>query len=493
MSVPVPFDENPFQSDPRLLSSLLTSSLTAVGVSDGGGNLLFANDALVKMWGYTAADNVVGLNLSDFWVREGIKEFVVSLASTDQAVGEGLARRKDGTLFNVQYVADLIRDDSGRPIYMFGTFLDVTEQKRTLKALQRSEATFNGLFRAAPIGIGLVTDRVCRFVNRTMCEMTGYGSEELVGRNARLLYASDEEFERVGREKYKEIAEFGTGSVETQWVRKDGAVIDLLLSSSPIQQNDLSAGVIFTAMDISDRKQAEGALRESEARLRQAVKMEAVGQLAGGLAHDFNNLLMAITSYTDLLETKLGPGHEFDRFTDGIRQTVDRATGLVRKILAFGRKQMLQPRVINLNTVVHDMEGMLRRTIPERVRLETSFTSPLRSVRADPNQIEQVIVNLAINARDAMPAGGVLGISTANEEIPEPDAEALPGLKPGSYVVLSVNDNGGGMSDDTMSHIFEPFFTTKGPGHRQTERWIHLCKQRTRGRDYLPNIPADGR
>ena len=347
---------------------------------------------------------------------------------------------------------------------MFGTFLDVTEQKRTVKALQRSEATFNGLFRAAPIGIGLVTNRVLRFVNRTMCEMTGYGSEELVGRSARQLYASDEEFDRVGREKYEEIAEFGTGSVETQWVRKDGTVIYLLLSSSPIQHGDLSAGVIFTAMDISDRKRAEGALRESEARLRQAVKMEAVGQLAGGLAHDFNNLLMAITSYTDLLETRLGPDHEFNRYTDGIRQTVDRATGLVRKILAFGRKQMLQPRVIKMNTVVHDMEGILRRTIPENIRLETSFTSPLPSVRADPNQIEQVIINLAINARDALPAGGTLKISTRNDEVLEPVPKVLPGLKSGSYVVLSVTDDGEGMNSDTLSRIFEPFFTTKSPG-----------------------------
>jgi len=503
MSVPVPYHDNPFQSDPRLLSSLLTSSMTAVGVTDADGHLLFANDALIRMWGYPEGEPFAGRHLSEFWVEEGIRDFVSSLAKSGQAVGEGLGRRKDGTLFNVQYVADLIRDDDGRPIYMFGTFLDVTEQKRTLKALKRSEATFNGLFRAAPIGIGLVTDRIFRFVNRTMCEMTGYGSEELVGRSARILYDSDEEYERVGRVKYDEIAEHGTGSVETRFVRKGGGSVDVLLSSSPIHPDNLSSGVIFTAMDISDRKRAETALRESEARLRQAVKMEAVGQLAGGLAHDFNNLLMAITSYTDLLDARLGPDHEFARYTQGILQTVDRATGLVKKILAFGRKQMLQPRVIKLNTVVHDMEGMLRRTIPENIRLETSFTSPLPSVHADPNQIEQVIVNLAINARDAMRGSGTLKISTAAEEHLEPDAQVHPGLRPGEYVVLSVADDGSGMDGDTQSRIFEPFFTTKNPGQgtglglaqvwgivKQSDGFIYVDSQLGVGTTFRVFLPA---
>jgi PAS domain S-box-containing protein len=615
-------EDNPVQSDPRLLNTMLTSSLTAVGVTDAQGRLLFANDALIEMWGYCRDDRVLGRNLADFWVQEGIEEFTRSLIASDQAIGEGLGRRKDGTLFNAQYSADLIRDDDGRPLYMFGTFLDITDQKNTLKALRRSEATFNGLFRAAPIGIGLVTNRVLRFVNRGLCEMSGYSSEELIGKSARILYESDEEFERVGRVKTEAFAERGTGSVEARCRHKDGTSVDVLVSSAPIQRDDLSAGVIFTAMDISDRKRAERALQESEERyrllfernlagvwrstldghvlecnaamarilgyrspeeaiqestlerhadvedgrrftsllselgslvnyefdakkrdgtpvslllnaslvpsdsaegtvvegtayditehktteqqLRQALKMEAVGQLAGGIAHDFNNLLMAVTSYTDLLEVRLGPNHSFDRYTDGIRETVDRATGLVRKILAFGRKQMLQPKVVNLNTVVDEMERMLRRTIPENIRLETCFEPRLHSVKADPSQIEQVIVNLAINARDAMPAGGSLTISTENVEVSEEMAEVFPGLTPDSYVVLSVADVGKGMSEETVSHIFEPFFTTKSPGQgtglglaqvwgivKQSEGYIYVDSDPGVGttfRIYLPTV-----
>jgi len=216
-------------------------------------------------------------------------------------------------------------------------------------------------------------------------------------------------------------------------------------------------GAICTSLDVTDRKQLEE-------QLRQAQKMEAVGRLAGGIAHDFNNLLMVIQGYADLLSERLPAADPLLRNAEQIQMAAQRATSLTRQLLAFSRKQMLAPKVLNIHSVVSDMEKILRRLIGEDIQLETSSVADLWAVKADRSQVEQVIMNLAVNARDAMPQGGRLTIETANVELDASFARHSVVLAPGKYVMLAVTDNGCGMDTKTQAHIFEPFFTTKEKG-----------------------------
>jgi PAS domain S-box-containing protein len=228
--------------------------------------------------------------------------------------------------------------------------------------------------------------------------------------------------------------------------------------------DDASQGLVVNARDVTDRVRAEEKLRETEAKLRQVHKMEAVGRLAGGIAHDFNNVLTAIYGYADLLL------EEFDRQdprradVEEIRRSAERAAALTRQLLAFSRQQMLQPQVLDLNVVVEEVQRMLGRLVGTDIQTTFEPEPDLWPVRADKGQIEQVLMNLGGNARDAMPDGGSLIIRTANRTISEGVAYGLPGLSPGDYVTLSVTDTGVGMPDSIRRHIFEPFFTTKEQG-----------------------------
>jgi signal transduction histidine kinase/ActR/RegA family two-component response regulator len=215
---------------------------------------------------------------------------------------------------------------------------------------------------------------------------------------------------------------------------------------------------------LNQRKQTEEALRQSEDHLRQAQKMEAVGRLAGGVAHDFNNLMTVIMGRTELLLSRLEENEILSRNAEEIKRTAERAVSLTQQLLAFSRKQVLTPKVLDLNTVVANMERMLRRLIGEDIDLATVLGPALDRIKADPSQLEQVIMNLVINAADAMPSGGRLTIETTNTYLDQGYARNHPSVLPGSYVMLAVSDNGTGMDADTQARIFEPFFTTKGQG-----------------------------
>jgi signal transduction histidine kinase/ActR/RegA family two-component response regulator len=237
-----------------------------------------------------------------------------------------------------------------------------------------------------------------------------------------------------------------------------------VVSCNPLREEERVTGVLVVAREITARKKHEEMLRRNEETTRQAQKMEAIGRLAGGVAHDFNNLLTVIGTYCELLKQGVEEGNARRADVDEIYNATVRAAALTNQLLTFSRKQVLQPKLINLNDVVAGIEEMLRRLIHTGIRIETRAFQELSSLRADPAQMEQVLLNLAVNARDAMPNGGLLNIETDEAFLDGAYAVAHPGVSAGRYVLLSVSDTGAGMDDETRERIFEPFFTTKGQG-----------------------------
>jgi signal transduction histidine kinase/ActR/RegA family two-component response regulator len=243
---------------------------------------------------------------------------------------------------------------------------------------------------------------------------------------------------------------------------RDGRIFERY--SMPQRIGEISVGRVWSFRDITPRRRAEEALRERDEQLRQAQKMEAVGLLAGGIAHDFNNLLTAISGYSHLALEELDPAHPCRADIEEIQKAGESAASLTQQLLAFSRRQILQPQVLDLNTVVSRTEVMLRRLIGEDIELESRLGDLLHLINVDPGQIEQIIVNLAVNARDAMPGGGRLTIETRNVDVSHTAALGQQGLTAGPHVLLAVTDTGTGMDDFTCAHIFEPFFTTKRRG-----------------------------
>lgn len=335
-------------------------------------------------------------------------------------------------------------------------------------ALRESEEQFRHLLNATAEAIyGLDLDGRCTFCNRASIEMLGYESEsDLLGNNmhdlAHYRRADGSHYPNIECRIYKAFRKGeGTHVDDEVFWRADGTSFPAEYWSYPIRRNGKVIGSVVTFLDITERRKAETERAALEEQLRQSQKMEAVGQLAGGIAHDFNNLLTAINGYADLslhgLETHDPLYHDLDQ----IRKAGDRAASLTRQLLAFSRKQILQPQAIDLGRTMADMKTMLGRLIGEHIELVVEQNSEIPKIRVDPGQLEQVILNLIINARDAMPRGGTIRVETENVVLDSGDGVNLP---PGPYVRFSVVDTGCGMDEAVISHIFEPFYTTKGEG-----------------------------
>jgi len=341
---------------------------------------------------------------------------------------------------------------------------EIEARKKGEEALRESERRMRSIFRVAPTGIGVVSNRVLLDVNSRVCEMTGYTREELVDKSAEMFYPSQDEFNHVGSEKYRQIADKGTGTLETLWKKKDGTIINIILSSTPIDSDDLSKGVIFTALDITSRKQAEEEREKLHAQLIQSQKMEVVGQLAGGVAHDFNNILTAIIGFGHLLMMKSEEGDPRRHYAEEIISSCEKAASITRRLLAFCRQDISEKSRLNLNDLIATSQKMLSRLIGDDLEFHFKPCAEELPVVADPVQIEQVLMNLATNARDAMPGGGVFSIETSLLRVDE-GFVAMHGFgTPGDYAVITVTDTGTGMNLDTRQRIFEPFFTTKEVG-----------------------------
>lgn len=367
------------------------------------------------------------------------------------------------------------------------------------EGLRRSEMNFRSLVTNAPYGICRCDAAgILQNANPAFVAMLGYTSNsELAGDNLANLYADTQQ--------YFSLADYlqsghRFNNLIAEWKRKDGNSIIARLSGRAIRGEKNEVYFELFAEDVTEN-------RALEQQLRQAQKMEAIGRLAGGIAHDFNNLLMVISGYCEFLLERVGPESELRGPTQEISRAAERATSLTRQLLAFSRKQMLTMKVLDLNAVVTENLKMLTRLIGEDIDLVMIPEGELGAVKADPGQIEQVILNLAVNARDAMPRGGKLTIETANTELDEEYARFHGPIKPGEYVMLAISDTGTGMDSETQNRIFEPFFTTKGTKGtglglstvygivKQSDGYVWVYSEVGKGttfKIYLPRVTAAG-
>ena len=360
----------------------------------------------------------------------------------------------DGTVRNVSTVGRVVLDEHANVSRVIGTTQDITERKKTENKLRQLATIVESSDDAI---VSRTLDGTIQSWNGAAERMYEYSAAEAIGKPISILYPHgqrDEILANLEKIKRGDIVR----NFETIRATKDGKQIHIALTVSPIK--DVSGRIVGASAigrDITESKQMEDMFR-------QAQKMEAVGRLAGGVAHDFNNMLSVIIGYSELLLERADTDGQVRKQCEEIKRAGDRAASLTRQLLAFSRQQVLEPRVLNLNTSVAEIEKMLRRLIGEDIDLRTSLDPTLGLVKADPGQIEQVIMNLALNARDAMPGGGKLIIETSNTELDDEYALHHPPCIVGRYVILAVTDSGVGMSQETKARIFEPFFTTKELG-----------------------------
>jgi PAS domain S-box-containing protein len=505
---------------------------------------------------------------------------------------------------------------------------DITKEKLAREALAKSEATMQGILEAAPIGICVMRDRRYLRANRYLCEAFGYPEKSILGKTTRMLYESDEEYERVGKELYYDIAKKGIASTETRLKRSDGVFRHCLITAAPIYRDNPNEGAVVIVQDITESKLAEEALRESEERFRhtfytspdaitlgrlreavfvdvnegftkltgyerdevigrtafelniwadpkdrekmvaeltqkgfcdnmealfrrkdgslgvgllsgkiinlggiphtiavtrdiseikrveeerkrleaqllQAQKMESVGRLAGGVAHDFNNMLGVILGRAELALASLSPTDPIRKDILDIQSAAKRSAELTRQLLAFARRQTAEPRVLDINDTIQGMLGMLRRLIGEDIELAWIPGDGVWPVRIDPAQVDQILANLVVNARDAISDVGRITIESENCILGEQYCHDRPYVAPGRYVLITVTDSGCGMTKDVMDRIFEPFFTTKEVGKgtglglatvygivKQNEGYINVYSEVGRGTSFKIYLPA---
>ena len=397
-------------------------------------------------------------------------------------------RHKNGSWLVLESTSSVIRNSDGEPEKLVIVNRDVTERKRAEEALRRSEAGFRSVVEDAPYGIyrASTSGRFLQ-VNPALQKMLGYQFvDELLRRDL-----ASEIFRHTG--EYQRLTEVLTGTeevkdIELEWKRQDGTPITVRCSGRRINdENGAPAYFEVFAEDVTEK-------RVLEKQLRMAQKMEAIGRLSGGIAHDFNNLLGVIIGYSRVLNKALSTNTVLREHALEIEKAGQRAASLTKQLLAFSRQQVLTPAVLNLNTLASDMEKMLPRLLGEDIEVSLALDPELGNVKADQSQIEQVIMNLAVNARDAMPMGGKLKIQTSNVDLDQAYTWNHPGSKVGSYVVLAVSDTGTGMDAGTLTHIFEPFFTTKerGKGTGLGLATVYGVVKQSNGYIWVDSAPGKG-
>jgi two-component system cell cycle sensor histidine kinase/response regulator CckA len=389
--------------------------------------------------------------------RDAVKAGFERALETGEFREECRIRWLDGSVHWIAEQGRVLRDEHGKPVRKVGVVTEITDLKAAAEAVRESEERHRALFDASPLPMWLYDRESLRIlaVNDAAVRHYGYSRDEFLSMSLEDIRPT-EDIPKLHADHVQEAPQYHSAGI-WRHVKKNGTVIEV-----DVHVTDVAIGGRVLRLALLHDVTAQ---RRLEEQLRQAQKMDAVGRLAGGVAHDFNNLLTVINGYTELLLEHFPEDPEKRARTLGeIAKAGERAATLTRQLLAFSRKQVVAPRTVDLNKIVSGVESLLHRMIGEDVELVGSLAPRLWSVRADPGQIEQVIMNLAVNARDAMPRGGRLAIETRNVELDESYVREHVYVEPGPYVLLSVSDTGTGMDQETMRHIFEPFFTTKEQG-----------------------------
>lgn len=487
------------QAELQLLSAALQSAANAVLITDQGGDIVFVNQAFTSLTGYTLQE-VAGLNPRFLNSGKHDRAFFQEMWTTIRAgktwCGEITNRRKNGALFVWEQTVTPVCDSGKQPTHFIAIQQDITQRKRMEAELRHSRERFKKIFQTNPTAIAICTEGDHRFLDVNDCYLKtlGYARDELIGFTASDLGLWADEKQRA--RLTEDLKHQGSVSnYELQMRAKSGRVVDILSSVEPIQLG-IEPCLLFINVDITARKDLEN-------QVRQAAKMESIGTLAGGVAHDFNNLLTVIQGHVELL---MMGGTIPPEAMDSLRQIAtasDRAANLTQQLLTFSRKRRIQLKAIDLNEVVSNLSRMLHRIIGEDISLEVAFASNLPLVMADAGMIDQIVINLAGNARDAMPKGGRLAIRTETVALAPganaPDCEN----RPGQFVMLRVQDSGSGIPPDVLGRIFEPFFTTKDVGKgtglglatvhgivQQHQGWIDVESQVGEGTTFKVYLPA---
>jgi len=481
----------------RILDTVIRSSDRAVAIADPSGRLTFANDAFVRFWGHERGEDVIDRSLFEFWEPgEGAGEAIAEIFRKGTWHTEAVGWRRNGEAFDVAVVAEAVCDARGQLAQVLATFNDITASKRVEQALRlKDQAIATSL---VPIAMSDASSKIV-YANPAFLKLWGYASDDEVLGRSPLEFADEQQAPKI----LESVRAHGSWVGDLTGKHRDGTPMQLRLSAHSISDsNGQLLNVVATFLDVTAQKRLE-------AQLLHAQKMESVGRLAGGIAHDFNNLLTVILGGIELTRRELSTGHPAHEYLADAENAADSAGTLTKQLLAFSRKQIIAPKVLNLNEVIARVERMAQRLLGEDVVLRTLCSPNLGFVRFDPGQVEQIIVNLAVNARDAMPEGGRLTIETRNVRLDEGYVDTHTDVEFGDYVLLAVSDSGTGMSEEARAHLFEPFFTTKAPGKgtglglamvygavQQNGGRIEVYSEPEHGttfKIYLPRVPSTDR
>ena len=497
---------------PSLYRDLVDNANDLIQIVDPQGRFLYVNRAWLRTLGYSR-EEVAHLTLFDV-IHPDCR---LSCGEQFRRVLEGEPLYHVEVQFRTKEGGKVIcegscncRFEKGVPVSTRGIFRDITRRKVAEQALAELMRRHELILNSVGEGI-VVVDPAGRlsYANPVALSILRYEQKEIMGRDLHtLIHHTDQE----GRPHPPSACPINLTLTEVVTIsnrrdlfwRKDGRGVPVEFTSTPIVDEGRVTGAVVAFRDVSEKVKAEEERKRMEAQLLQAQKMEAIGTLAAGVAHDFNNILTAIQGYTEVAAMKLKDDHPVRQDLEHVLEASGRAANLVRQLLLFSRKQPMEMELVDLNRLVEGLLKMLKRIIGEDVEVVTRLESGLWPLRADPGQLEQIIMNLAVNARDAMPDGGTLTLETASVELTPETARLVPHGRPGRFVRLTVADTGHGMDQETLSHIFEPFFTTKGPARgtglglsvvygivNQHGGWINCFSTPGRGTTFRIYLPAE--
>ena len=450
----------------RLLVEAVTDY--AIYMLDAAGLVTSWNSGARRIKGYESGE-ILGQHFSRFYTPEdrltGLPQRALDTAAAHgKFESEGWRVHKDGSRFWAHVVIDPIRTSTGELVGFAKITRDLTEKRKAEAAIKRSEEQFRLLVQSVTDYAIYMLDASGHITswNQGAQRIKGYTPEEIIGQHFSRFYTPEDRAHGEPELALKTAAREGRYEREALRVRKDGSTFHAHVVIDPIRDHTGELiGYAKVTRDISERKKTQHDLEQAQQALFQSQKMDAIGQLTGGVAHDFNNLLMAVLGSLELAKKRVSGDSSVIRLLDNAIQGAQRGSALTQRMLAFARRQSLDPKPVDLGDLVHGMVELLQRSIGPRVHIETSFPPALAPVQADENQLELALLNLTVNARDASPEGGTIGISGREETV---DMRHPTRLAPGRYICLAVADHGEGMDAETLARATEPFFTTKGVG-----------------------------